>query len=484
MLYFTDIFNVDENELEEYGAFNISLVNDLPLFIDPFLLFASENPEYQQLHRDILKYLSFLKSKAQEGLLNEAKIRRWYTFPEVKQVWFGYSQTGNSGAGLGKKFADSMSNAIIGVFKDLNNEQITKSSHLEKLGLFQSGVGKDNISDFTCNLIKGFLLEYTQNFAEQHIDKKFIHSVSVSKAYFDYERESWRDKTYNLPFYSGDYVLLTPKDILTKDDTWINFPDMKRGVLDIINSIPNVELRDRINDLYLKYLPENPKDKDITFATERIVNAFPEFLDYYIKSKEEDKEGAIANSKKIVSDSAQVYVENMRMLGHLLSQNGFYDLSHQQSINAARERVLFLKDVIENKDGYRLFYNEGKPIKKEKDLQLLFKLTWFNCDLDVNAEVNNGRGPVDFKISRGNYDSTLVEFKLARNTKLAQNLQNQVEIYKLANNTKNSITVIMYFTEKEQIKLFSTLKKLNLDNDPNIILINAIDDKISASNVK
>ena len=38
-IYFTDIFNIDEKILENYGAFNISLCNDMPLFVDPFLLF-------------------------------------------------------------------------------------------------------------------------------------------------------------------------------------------------------------------------------------------------------------------------------------------------------------------------------------------------------------------------------------------------------------------------------------------------------------
>ena len=51
-------------------------------------------------------------------------------------------------------------------------------------------------------------------------------------------------------------------------------------------------------------------------------------------------------------------------------------------------------------------------------------------EYDVNREVNNGRGPVDFKVSKGSKDTTLVEFKLASNTKLKKNLENQVEIYK------------------------------------------------------
>jgi len=52
MAYFCDYFNIEPDILDEYGAFNISLITDLPLFIDPFLLYGSEDPKYQQLHND------------------------------------------------------------------------------------------------------------------------------------------------------------------------------------------------------------------------------------------------------------------------------------------------------------------------------------------------------------------------------------------------------------------------------------------------
>ena len=45
-IYFSDFFDVDEDIIESYGAVNISLINDMPLFVDPFLLFNSEKPEY------------------------------------------------------------------------------------------------------------------------------------------------------------------------------------------------------------------------------------------------------------------------------------------------------------------------------------------------------------------------------------------------------------------------------------------------------
>ena len=49
-LYFADHFSVSPQVIAEYGAFNISLITDLPLFIDPFLLFNSKKAGYQRLH--------------------------------------------------------------------------------------------------------------------------------------------------------------------------------------------------------------------------------------------------------------------------------------------------------------------------------------------------------------------------------------------------------------------------------------------------
>ena len=38
-LYFSQHFEIDPDDLTRFGAFDISIVSDLPLFIDPFLLF-------------------------------------------------------------------------------------------------------------------------------------------------------------------------------------------------------------------------------------------------------------------------------------------------------------------------------------------------------------------------------------------------------------------------------------------------------------
>ena len=189
MMFFSDIFGISEELLEKYGALNISLINDLPLFIDPFLLYASDKAEYKMLHEEIINYLLFLRDKAVDESLSLSKIARWYRFPEIKENWLGYSESGNIGSGLGIEFGKSMSAAMQRVFATLGQETITESSHLEKISLFRAGVGRDNISDFTCNLIKHYLLDYTQNFAKEFLRPEQCKKVSVQKVHFD---TSWK----------------------------------------------------------------------------------------------------------------------------------------------------------------------------------------------------------------------------------------------------------------------------------------------------
>ncbi len=175
-IYFSDFFEVSPDVIKEYGAFNISLINDLPLFVDPFLLFNSENEQYQILHNGLIDYVKFLKQESKKKL-PVGLIESWYYFPEVKQNWLGYSKTGNEGRGLGLKFAKSLRTNLTTVFQDFGNEQGI-SAHIEKLTLIKNGVGKDQISDFTCNLIRGFLAEFTSKFAITHIKKTKLDFTS------------------------------------------------------------------------------------------------------------------------------------------------------------------------------------------------------------------------------------------------------------------------------------------------------------------
>src|ERR1700716_830632 len=100
-IYFSDYFAVDPDTLEEYGAFDVSLVGDLPLFEDPFLLFNSTDPVYRGLHDLIIQYMRFLKEVTLSGPIQPPLVGAWFAFPEVRQNWLGFSKTGNQGRGLG-----------------------------------------------------------------------------------------------------------------------------------------------------------------------------------------------------------------------------------------------------------------------------------------------------------------------------------------------------------------------------------------------
>ena len=480
-VYFTDFFEVTPEILDSYGAFNIALINDLPLFIDPFLLYDSDQKKYRSLHDDIINYLCFLRDRAVAGELTPGAVTQWLLFKEVKQNWLGFSKTGNKGTGLGKDFAGSLARNLATVFKQFGQETISDSSHLEKLGLLSGGVGRDHLSDFTANLIKGFLLEYTETFALQHLSAKHRKRVRVDRVRFDYETRRWKPDYFELPFVNGDYVLLTPKEILTRDEAWINQGDMLDRFTEICQAVPGDALRKQISEHFYSQITKRSKENERRSASLRTIEKFHELLDFYIQWKEKHASDAHRQSDAKVRETEQQFVENITaLIVEHLAGSEFYTAGNTYA--ESLKRVLYLKHVIEDNGGHRLFYVSGKPIQRETDLHTMFRLTWYGTDLSVDAEVNNGRGPVDYKISFGKRDASLVEFKLAKNTGLERNLQHQVKIYEKASDTSQSIKVILFFTEAERLRVSNILKKLKLDGAESIVLIDAsLETKVSAS---
>lgn len=483
-IYFTDFFNVSEEVLEGYGAFNVSLINDLPLFVDPFLLFDSEDPIHRDLHEEIITYVKYLRDVSVQGELGHAAMNTLFRFPEVRQNWLGFSRSGNQGSGLGADFAVALHRNLNRVLRDFGNETLTTSSHLEKVCLLGNGVGRDHLSDFTTNLIKGYLLDYTQTFAQRYLAPEQRRVFAVERVTFDYATQRWKGGRFELPCVHSDFVVLTPKVILTKDEAWINRSELLDRFHDIYSSVPDDTLRAQVNDYFLQRLREDSNQEERRDAAAASIEQFPQLLDYYIKDKEDSADEAHQASSLKVKETEQQFIAQIRALvgGHLAG-TAFYS-QQGDSFQEALSRVHFLKDVIENNDGHRIFYLKGHPIKREADLQIMYRLTWFaDQGFDVNREVNNGRGPVDYKISNGSSDKTVVEFKLASNSKLKQNMKHQVDVYQAANNTAKSIKVIMYFSETELLRVQGVLRDLGLTGTPDVVLIDA-SEKPSASNVK
>lgn len=108
--------------------------------------------------------------------------------------------------------------------------------------LVNSGVGKDFISDFNTNLILEYLLEYTENFTNKYLTKNQVKGFSM-RCKFDKKSKIWQPRTFILPFFyrekKGDFIILTPLDILTVDDAIINTSDFYSNFHNVTKSLEN-----------------------------------------------------------------------------------------------------------------------------------------------------------------------------------------------------------------------------------------------------
>lgn len=494
---FSDYFKVPQSSLKENEIIDLCVIYDLPYFIDPFLIFASPKQEYQNLHKDIIKYLTFLYNETKGKVITKGTFENLFVFKEIKQNWFGYANIGNEGRGGSRKMGRALQKNLGKIFQRFEADEVKNVVHLEEIGLLEDGIGADNISDFTTQIISDYLFTRTEAYTKKYIPKELQKEFTITKAYFDYELKRWMPKKYTLPNFKGDFVLLTPKDILVREDLLMNKKDMFANFENIPTRISNAELRSALSRYFLSKLPENldknGKQKEATkgdkvYAAKNTIYKNPIAIKYYMKMKEENKNAILERLEKNML-SLEKYNTSIqdaaKALVNLSNKNAKMRLIATNSLEESLNRVNFLKNVIENQDGYKIFYKDGQIIRREEDLHRYFKAVWYHSEYDVNAEVNNGRGPVDFKVSFGTDDQTIIEFKLASNTKLRNNLVKQTEIYAKANNEPHVVKVIMYFTEQEEKSLKNILEELELTKDGNIILIDARNDnKPSASNVK
>lgn len=497
-MFFSEYYGIEPSIIEEYGAIDISFVCDIPLFIDPMLIFNSEKEEYKKLHEGIIRYFHFLYQKANSGL-DEKELKAWFEFNEVPNNWLGYSMSGNKGAALGKKYAKFLYNNIRFA---TNTSNISKSSHIEKIMLLYDGSGKDKISDLVVNLIKGFLCSYTEVFAKKYIDVRYLMKINVERAEFNYDTESFVSREYTLPFIINEkgkkeYVLLTPKDILREDEPAINRKSFLDSYDEIRLAIDNDVLRTYVNNYFRKAVLEyeekqkknkkNISEKSIKRierqAFSELIQECPELYDYYIKIVEDNPEQVKSDAKTERDIELEKLCANSKRIVELLINSGYTIYEELSAREEAKRRIKVFKHLIEDCDGYKNLYYKGEQIALEKELQRLFRFVWVDTTFKVDSEPNNGRGQVDFIVSKGKYNQNIIEFKLASNSSLAH-VFTQVEIYEAANCSEGSLIVIFFFTREEEIFARNTIKNAGYEKmvDESIFLIDCRNDnKKSAS---
>lgn len=194
---------------------------DLPLGIDPFLLFKSRDPAFSNLHDNMLDTFNAAIVALRGGDLSTSKYL--FDFPEVNEIGLGYTKKGKRGSGVGIY----LSKLIIETLKDSPALMERGVRHIEEMQLVSVGISADRTSDITANLTKQFLIEYTQ---KQSIlwNIPLKSGVPVNHI-FDPERLEWYDDYVDLPIspIDGTPIILVPRRIV-RALPWINYDDYFR----------------------------------------------------------------------------------------------------------------------------------------------------------------------------------------------------------------------------------------------------------------
>jgi hypothetical protein len=108
--------------------------------------------------------------------------------------------------------------------------------------------------------------------------------------------------------------------------------------------------------------------------------------------------------------------------------------------------------------------------------------TWPEYSLDVSCEPDEGRGPVDFKVSMGG-DKTIIEVKLSSNSQYLHGYEVQIEEYGKAEQTDKLIYVLIDLGNPGKIKKVQELhdKQYNEGGNPPALIIIDSTEKKSAS---
>jgi hypothetical protein len=194
---------------------------DLPLCIDPFLLYKSRDPELRQWHTRIVRHFS--KGMNALSQAAEADAQRILTFPEVPEIGFGYAEDHKGGSGLGT----TLRQLLIETLKASPAIVERGIRHVEEMQLISPGIGPDRISDIASNILKEYLIGYTQRQAALH-GISLVPNVPIQHI-FHSEEADWYDGYFDLPVNDADGrpILLVPRRIV-RHLPWINYDNFVR----------------------------------------------------------------------------------------------------------------------------------------------------------------------------------------------------------------------------------------------------------------
>ena len=475
----SDLIEVRPEDLERADVLNTFVKIDSQFYVDPFLLKSTEVPEfkgsYKRIQKRFEKVISFLltaSSKSTEDRCYREAVK-FLQFKECKYISLGHCTTSSNGRGIGAARAEK----IAGSAFDIVHAGVKSPSIFELIGLFEDGIAGDLISDMTISIILIDILNFTQRISSDL-------SAKTCSFHFGNRPESWR-----LPFIvlesnsnrKKEPRLLLPKSLLRKlpvFQDWSSLSDIQ---------VQNQNARDRANRVisssFGKALEDlSTKKSDLQRYILDDVTLLSDLIEVYNAREESSYDFESDPLGEFVwYENAEKYTQISPLYPSIEIPEVFNNVDDAESI-IVRICSKFASLLDDNALSHTLWVQDErtrKPkLRNERYAQLLFfAVADSYCDahnLDISREPNAGRGPVDFKFSRGRDIIINVEIKYTSNSRLLHGYESQLAQYNRSERANSSIYVVIRVSQDtDQIHKLMSLQNRKIasgQKSPKIII--------------
>jgi hypothetical protein len=428
----SEVFAVSKKLLTKEGALDCFVDIDSRFYIDPYLLRSVSTPElassYNRLRTHFEKVISLLVATKQTGDRFWREANRLLTFKELPYVGLGYSKTDTQGSAIGRRLAQE----LVETAKEIVDAGVRDPVIFELVGLFEDGIGADRISDMVARVILQDLLRFTNRITTK---LKITRTTEVE----------YNTTKFLVPYHRRP-ILFVPREILTPLPVAYEWYD-----IDIVCR-HNEELRRRVNQIIGNTWKQatnrnRVRKRDLRSVLLNVPDVLRDLVVLYqqkpIKKYDFQRDPA---GELIWHDVSRHYAET-----YPLNLSTYAPVDQNNIVNVVESICEQFTILVEDNGLFKIFYDDARNLRHERFAQLLFYgVADSYCkanDLDLSREPNAGRGPVDFKLSRGYGARVNVEVKYSSNPMLLSGYARQLPTYDEAEKAYHSIYLIIRTTE-------------------------------------
>lgn len=194
------------------------LEEDIPMYLDPFLLWKSPSIQDTSLHMNLVSSLNQIGQMVNKNRKKEAE-QLLIQMSECKETGLGTAKNK-----IGHKISIKTAEEILQLYKSIPQIKANGIFHSEEIQLFVEGFSKDRLSDLSCNILKSFLIDYTIDQCKKHkVPMSIINRIDV----YDHKRNiviNERNVTLPVNPRTNLPIILIPKRWL-RYMPWISYED-------------------------------------------------------------------------------------------------------------------------------------------------------------------------------------------------------------------------------------------------------------------